>query len=150
MRKVSQQERIRLFPYADLEKYKEHRFYKSIDKVNIGGLPFLPSATAMVADMLDELIADSPDSAFERATLPRGIEEKLAKVDWSVRDVLVGSLRDREQLKIALEHNFYHVPSRQLGEDDLPIRYVAIYQSRNIFGTEAGIRYYGEVTKLRN
>lgn len=98
--------------------------------------------------MLDELIADSPDSAFERATLPRGIEEKLAKVDWSVRDVLVGSLRDREQLKIALEHNFYHVPARQLGEDDLPVRYVAIYQSRNIFGTEAGVRYYGEVTKV--
>lgn len=96
-----------LFPYADIEKYEEHRFYKSIDKVNIGGLPFLPSATGLVADMLIELIADSPDSAFERATLPRGIEEKLAKVDWSVRDVLVGSLRDREQLEIALEHNFY-------------------------------------------
>lgn len=30
---------------------------------------------------------------------------------------------------------------------DLPIHYVAIYQSINIFGREAGIRYYGEVTK---
>ena len=98
--------------------------------------------------MLDELIADSPDSAFERATLPRGMEEKLAKVDWSVRDVLVGSLRDRKQLDIALEHHFYHIPVRQLSENDLPVRYVAIYQSRNIFGAEAGIRYYGEVTKV--
>ena len=33
--------------------------------------------------MLDQLIADSPDSAFERATLPVGIEERLARVDWS-------------------------------------------------------------------
>ena len=26
-----------LFPYADEELYKEHRFYKSIETVNIGG-----------------------------------------------------------------------------------------------------------------
>ena len=37
-----------LFPYADEDKYKEHHFYKSIDTVNIGGLPFLPGATALV------------------------------------------------------------------------------------------------------
>ena len=55
----------------------------------------MPSATEMVTDMLDQLIADSPDSAFERTTSPRGIESKLAKVDWTTRDVLVGSLRNR-------------------------------------------------------
>lgn len=85
-----------LFPYSNEKEYRNHRFYESIDKVNIGGLPFLPSATEMVTDMLAQLIADSPDSAFERTTLPRGIEAKLAKVDWTIRDVLVGSLRNRE------------------------------------------------------
>ena len=34
-----------LFPYSDEEKYKDHDFYKSIGTVNIGCLPFLPSAT---------------------------------------------------------------------------------------------------------
>lgn len=67
-----------LFPYANKEEYRNHKFFESIEKVNIGGLPFLPSETSMVQDMLDALIADSPDSAFERATLPRGIEDKLA------------------------------------------------------------------------
>lgn len=130
-------------------EYKDHHFYKSIDKVNIGGLPFLPSATSLVTEMLDELISDSPDSAFERATLPLGIEKKLAKVDWTRRDVLVGSLRNREQLDICLTHHFYHIPKRQLKTEHLPVRYVALYQSKNIFGSEACVQYYGEVISTR-
>lgn len=136
-----------LFPYANKEEYRNHKFFESIEKVNIGGLPFLPSETSMVQDMLDALIADSPDSAFERATLPRGIEDKLAKIDWNQRDVLVGALRNRAQLDSCLRHKFYHIPASRIKDTDLPIHYVAIYQSINIFGREAGIRYYGEVTK---
>lgn len=136
-----------LFPYGNELEYKSHKFFESIDKVNIGGLPFLPSATTMVQDMLDALIADSPDSAFERATLPRGIEDKLAKIDWTQRDVLVGALRNKAQLDTCLSNRFYHVPVARIKDADLPIHYVAIYQSKNLFGREAGIRYYGEVTK---
>lgn len=136
-----------LFPYANKEEYRNHKFFESIEKVNIGGLPFLPSETSMVQDMLDALIADSPDSAFERATLPRGIEDKLAKIDWNQRDVLVGALRNRAQLDTCLKYKFYHIPASKIKDADLPIHYVAIYQSINIFGREAGIRYYGEVTK---
>lgn len=136
-----------LFPYANKEEYRNHEFFESIEKVNIGGLPFLPSETSMVQDMLDALIADSPDSAFERATLPRGIEDKLAKIDWNQRDVLVGALRNRAQLDTCLKYKFYHIPASKIRDADLPIHYVAIYQSINIFGREAGIRYYGEVTK---
>jgi hypothetical protein len=136
-----------LFPYTNEVEYRSHRFYKSIDEVNIGGLPFLPSATSLVADMLDELVADSPDSAFERATLPRGIEDKLKKIDWSVRDVLIGSLSNPAQLNICQKYCFYHIPVSKLDESSLPIHYVAIYQSKRMFGKAAGIRYYGEVTK---
>ena len=39
-----------LFPYHNEEEFRHHRFYKSIDQVNIGGLPFLPSATGRNAD----------------------------------------------------------------------------------------------------
>lgn len=136
-----------LFPYGNEDEYRNHRFFESIDKVNIGGLPFLPSATTLVKDMLDTLIADSPESAFERATLPRGIEDKIAKIDWNYRDVLVGTLRNRSQLEVCLNNRFYHIPRSKIKDADLPIRYVAIYQSINIFGGKAGIRYYGEITK---
>lgn len=138
-----------LFPYSNEEEYRHHRFYESINKVNIGGLPFLPSAVNLVSLMLDELVSDSPESAFERATLPRGIEDKLQKVDWSIRDVLIGDLRTSAQLSVCLQHRFYHIPVSQVKDENLPIRYVALYQSKRLFGGEAGIRYYGEV-KLCN
>ena len=136
-----------LFPYHNEKEYREHRFYKSIDRVNIGGLPFLPSATGMVTDLLDQLIADSPDSAFERATLPRGIEERLAKVDWSRRDVLIGTFRSRKQFEICLKDNFYYIPAHHVKDANLPIHYVAMFQTPRIFSNEAGIHYYGEVLR---
>lgn len=151
-----------LFPYDDGEEYargvhiqnKEevigHKFYNSIETVNIGGLPFLPGTTELVENFLAELVADSSESAFERASLPRGIEKKLAKVDWKVRDVLVGSVRTREQLEYCLKTNHYYVPEKYIKEDDLPIKYIALYEDN--IGTEPGIRYVGEVilsTKIR-
>ena len=91
-----------LFPYADEEEYKNHRFYRSIESVNIGGLPFLPSATSLVTDLLEQLVSDSPDSAFERASLPAGIEERLKTVDWDKRDVLIGFVPDEMHRKLFL------------------------------------------------
>lgn len=132
-----------LFPYDNELEYREHRFYKSIEKVNIGGLPFLPGHTKLVESFLSELINDSDYSAFERALLPRGIEKKLEKVDWEVRDVLVGSLGSDEQLRKNLDGNFYYVPAKYISKEQLPIRYVAIYQSK--VKSNPGIRYYGEV-----
>jgi hypothetical protein len=60
---------------------------------------------------------------------------------------LVGSLSNSKQLEANLEHSFYHIPCSRVRESAFPIRYVALYQSKNFFGTSAGIRYYGEVTK---
>ncbi len=134
-----------LFPYHNEEEYKAHKFYKSIEQVNIGGLPFLPSATNLVSDMLDELISDSPDSAFERATLPKGIESKLAKVDWSRRDVLVGTIGSQNELDACLDNRFYYFPCDEIREENLPIHYVAMYQTIKQFKSEARIEYYGEV-----
>lgn len=136
-----------LFPYANEEQYRNHRFYRSIEKVNIGGLPFLPSATGLVEEMLDTLVQESPRSAMERALLPKGLEKKLVRVNWSKRDVLVGELRNRQQLDICREQRFYHVPVRRLAEKDMPIHYVALYQSRNLFGKDSGIFLYGEVLR---
>lgn len=135
-----------LFPYDKEDEYKEHRFYKSIESVNIGGLPFLPGHTQLVELLLNELINDSDESAFERAILPRGIETKIEKVDWEVRDVLVGSLGSNIQLQKNIEYNFYYAPAKYISDKQLPIRYVAIYQSKS--KGDPGIKYYGEVTSI--
>lgn len=74
-----------LFPYNDPDgEYKDHRFYRSIETVNIGGLPFLPGTTELLENFLSELVADSSESAFERASLPRGIEEKNGQRSISI------------------------------------------------------------------
>lgn len=133
-----------LFPYDDPNgEYVNHRFYKSIDTVNIGGIPFLPGTTELLESLLSELIADSAESALERASLPRGIEEKLAKVDWSYRDVMVGTVRTQEQLRYNIEKKCYYAPARYISDDKLPLRYIALYESD--IGTESGIRLYGEI-----
>lgn len=134
-----------LFPYHDEKQYMNHRFYKSIKQVNIGGLPFLPTATSLVEDLLDELVSDSSESAFERTTLPRGIESRLAKVDWNKRDVLVGSVKSPDQLTDFLDNREFFVESSFIKEDAFPIRYVALYQGKSTFGANAKVEYYGEV-----
>ena len=92
---------------------------------------------------MEELISDSSESAFERASLPRGIEEKLAKVDWSVRDVMVGTVRTEEQLNFNIEKCVYYAPARFISEDQLPIKYIALHEED--IGDESGIKCYGEV-----
>lgn len=135
-----------LFPYHNGEEYRHHRFYRSIAQVNIGGLPFLPSETSMVSEMLDELISDSPDSAFERAILPLGIDDKLAKVDWAKRDVLIGTFRSKAQFDICFKNNFYYIPADRVLDKELPVHYIALYQTKSLYGENAlGIQYYGEV-----
>ncbi|WP_411345264.1 DUF2357 domain-containing protein [Paenibacillus sp. WLX1005] len=139
-----------LFPYGNEQQYKQHHFYQSVRKINVGALPFLPNATSLVEQFLDELIADSPEKAYERATVPQRTDEYYTDVmQQRQRNMLVGSVRGSEQVELALEHRFYHVPLRNLGDVQqvTSLEYVAMYQSKRLFGAElAGIRYYGRVT----
>lgn len=68
--------------------------------------------------------------------------------DWGGRDVLVGTLRTKEQLDVALSCGFYHIPADFLKNAE-GIAYVAIYQSRRLFGKDAGIWWYGKVKATR-
>lgn len=133
-----------LFPYDDPDgEYVNHRFYKSIETVNIGGLPFLPGTTELLESFLAELIADSSESAFERASLPRGIEERLAKVNWKLKDVMVGTVRTAEQLQFNLDNRGYYAPAKFISTGQLPIRYIALHEEG--IGSVSGIHRFGEV-----
>ncbi|MBB6672271.1 DUF2357 domain-containing protein [Cohnella nanjingensis] len=136
-----------LFPYSNEAEYKEHKFYRSIELVNVGALPFLPSSTSLVEKFLDELILDSPEKAYERATRPRGTKNYYVN-KLAGKTVLVGALSHRDQLKDLREHGFYHVPLRHFSQhgDLTRVECVAIYQSISSFGREqAGITLYGKV-----
>jgi predicted component of viral defense system (DUF524 family) len=137
-----------LFPYHDEEEYREHKFYKSIELINVGAFPFLPNSTKLMEAFLDEIIMDSPEKAYERSTRPRGTkdyyENKLVG-----KNVLVGSLREVRQLEDALQFKFYHVPLENITDHKLltQLEYIALYQSIKKFETlgETGIHWYGKI-----
>lgn len=137
-----------LFPYPDEERYKTHRFYKSIELLNIGALPFLPNSTSLVEQFLDEIIQDSPEKAYERSTRPRGTKEYYAN-QLAGKNVLVGSVRGPEQVGVARQHSFYHVPLKNLSDVKIltQIEYVAMCQSRKKFidPAKTGIHWVGKV-----
>ena len=135
-----------LFPYPYSEdEYRTHQFYKSIDTVNIGGIPFLPGKTQIAEELLTKLVGESDVSAFERIILPKGLEERIEKVDWSRKDVLVGSLSSREQWDHCYKNKYYYIPVGSFLASYHQADYIAIYQSRRLYGQDAGILYYGEV-----
>lgn len=137
-----------LFPYPDEERFKEHPFYKSIELVNIGAIPLLPNATNLMEQLLDEMIQDSPEKAYERSTRPRGTKEYYYN-KFSGKNVLVGSLRGPSQLEMALEHRFYHMPLKNIADHKLltQIEYIAMCQSRKKFQGpgNTGIHWIGKV-----
>ncbi|WP_227764579.1 restriction endonuclease-like protein [Zhaonella formicivorans] len=137
-----------LFPYPDEEKFREHRFYKSIKKVNVGALPFLPHATKLMEEFLDELILDSPEKAYERSTRPRGTDEYFAN-KLQGKNVLIGSMRDKKQLPLCLEHQVYWIPLKRLTQQQSflsELQYIGLYQSRHTFGPkESGIHWIGKI-----
>lgn len=136
-----------LFPYGD-EKgdYKNHSFYRSIETVNIGGLPFLPGNTGMVKEHLNRLIQESAESSFERASLPVGVTERLQKADLKKRNVLVGLCISQDHYQFCMNHKIYYWPAKDIDAKRFPIEYIAIYQTKGVFGdSNVGIKQYGAV-----
>lgn len=142
-----------LFPYKNGNYYAgetdghPHTFFSSIEAVNVGGLPFLPGETRLVEELLDELIIDSADSAFERA-VPHVGSTWYYEQKFRPRTVLVGVVRDQKQLTANLAGSFYHIPYQQIRKDCFYLDYVALYQPERTFGKNAGIYYYGSIAKM--
>jgi hypothetical protein len=58
-----------LFPLPDEMAYREHKFFRSIAQVEIGGLPFLPGSTSLVRTKLDSLLlSEFPMTSDERSS----------------------------------------------------------------------------------
>jgi len=96
-----------------------------------------------------EPVGIEKDSFPDHTLLPPGIRKRLYEVDWSIKDVLVGSLGSVQQLQDNLKRNYYYVSAKYVSETALPIRYVSIFQSKTLFGNNAGIRYYGKVIQTK-
>ena len=138
-----------LFPHKDEEEFKKHSFYKSINEVNIGAIPFLPSSTKLMEEFLDELINESSYSTFERALDQIGNDDYLRDEYFNNRNVLIGPVKDEKQFDIVMKHKFYHVPKKSVDFVKNKVEYVALSQPINRFKSEAGISYYGKVVEIK-
>ena len=90
---------------------------------------------------------DIKDVEVTEITLPSELASSLQKIRVFEADTLVGALRAPRQLGICLKRKFYHIPAVYIEEYAIP-KYIALYQSKKMFGDEvSGIKYYGEVKK---
>ncbi|MGR5975481.1 hypothetical protein ACT7DE_12000 [Bacillus paranthracis] len=112
------------------EVYETHPFYKSIEKVNIGGFPFLPNATRLVEQFLDRLIEKSPEEIIREGILPRGTKE-----EWhsSLEEkVLVGSVKTESDYETYRKNGVYRLPVTQLKPGWQEAKYIALYAPKKM------------------
>lgn len=138
-----------LFPGNDEEVYKAHRFYKSIESVNIGGLPFLPSQTTLVEVFLERLIEGTSQTPYHNLPKIVGWQEYNETLDVTTQDVLLGPVKSKEQLETTLREKIYYVPAKKVNLLNKQIKQVALYEPKGI-GTlkTGGISYIGKVAKI--
>lgn len=116
-------------------------YYKKYPLSELSGLSVPPELFAWETGSLPPLPA--PSAGLLRApSVPYEAEDWDG---WSERDVLVGSLRSRQQLAACRRNDFYYIPAERLPCDRENVRYVALLRSRRVFEEDAGIYRYGKV-----
>jgi len=134
-----------LFPWKNEEEYEEHHFYKSIDKVNIGALPFLPNATRLVEQFVEHLIEKSPEEIQREGILPRGTKEEwMSALDDKV---LVGVVSCEDDYRAHIQQLFYELPIRRLKKGWQEAKYVALY-TKNGVTSQNGITLVGKIKEV--
>ncbi|GGE54748.1 restriction endonuclease-like protein [Priestia taiwanensis] len=136
-----------LFPWNQEEVYETHPFYNSIEKVNIGGFPFLPNATRLVEEFLDHLIGKNPDQIIEEGILPRGVKEEwTSSID---EKVLVGVVKNEKNYMTHKREGFYHIPLSRLKPGWQEAKYVALYAPKKWYKEKGGIRYVAKIKSVQ-
>jgi uncharacterized protein len=135
-----------LFPWFDEDAYQKHPFYHSIEKVNIGGLPFLPNATDLVEKFIERLIDKSPEEIQAEGILPRGaLEDWKSSLDEMV---LVGLVSHQEDYDQFLKEGYYQIPVKNLRKGWQEAKYVALY-GNNSLQAKNGVSVYGKIQEVR-
>lgn len=74
-------------------------------------------------------------------------DAELAEVDFSRRDVLIGTVRSDAQFDYTIASLSYYAPVKTIPACDLPVRMVALYEAG--LTRRPGIKRYGEVSDIR-
>lgn len=134
-----------MFPYGDEEKFKKHKFYKSIQEVNVGAFPMLPGSTNLIRKQLEKIINQSDLEAKSERVISDEYDD-YAK--YKLENVMVVNVKDEYHMKKYIENNFYHIPIKRLSNIRLGVDYIAFYQSKTSFGDKSGIRFFAKITEV--
>jgi len=74
---------------------------------------------------------------------------KLERYETEKRNMLIGTVKSREQFEINLKHNFYYMPLSYVFDINSCYDYIAVYQSAKNFGQDSGIEYFGEIQDMK-
>jgi uncharacterized protein len=135
-----------MFPYADEEKFRSHRFYRSIDTVNIGALPMLPGSFKLMAEHLVSLLGLSTVEA-EQKLITHGKYDDYAR--FKHENVMVANIKDEKHLKAYVNNKFFHIPVKTLANVRPGIEYIAFYGSKDKFEDAGGVTHYGRIKSYR-
>lgn len=135
-----------LFPWHDEHSYQEHHFYKSIDQVNIGGLPFLPNATVLVERLVERLIEKSAEELQQEGILPIGtIAEWRSLLDDKV---LVGLVASEAHYRAFIQNSLFEIKVDSLRKNWQEAKYVALYVKKEVFNDKNGVTVYGKINEI--
>lgn len=134
-----------MFPFADEKTYKNHKFYKSIEEVNIGAFPMLPGSSSLITHHLKNILNQT---ALEAKSERVVIDEYDDYAKFKLENVMVVNVKDKEHFRAYKDNCFYHIPEQRLKDVRLGIEYLAFYQSKSSFNSEAGINYYAKIKKI--
>lgn len=136
-----------LFPYAG-EDVTQNTFFQSIEKVGIGGVPFLPGRTKEVEHLLEQLVDASSESEEDRAVGLYSADERK-RIVWSHQYGLVGIVRHPQQLDYIMRHRIYHMPYVRIRGARLRADFVLLFQSKTKFGVDAGIHLWAKIRSFQ-
>ncbi|WP_054708846.1 nuclease domain-containing protein [Bacillus sp. JCM 19041] len=131
-----------LFPFGFEEGYRQHQFFKSIEEVNIGGLPFLPSATKLVEELIETIIEKSPAELHDEGILPQGSKHKWhSELD---EFVLITNVATIDNYKEILHQKECKIPIRTLPRDWRKATHLALYVGKKVHKAN-GVICYGRI-----
>lgn len=134
-----------MFPYGNEEDFLNHKFYKSIEEVNVGAFPMLPGSTKLITKHLEKIVNQSHlEAKSERIS----IDEYDDYAKFKLENVMVVNVKDKRHFQAYKDHRFYHIPERRLSNVRLGIEYLAFYQSKKSFGDEGGIKYFAKINNI--
>ncbi len=139
-----------LFPWHDEFYYEDHPFYKSIDQVNIGGLPFLPNSISLVERLVERLVESNPEDLQEEGILPKGsFAHWQSSLDEKVLIVSVNKVESYQKFK---REGYVELSTTNLKHGWQEAKYIGLYVTNEVsqhYDVENGIRYYGRIQDVK-